>query len=206
MVLERPRGTGFTLIEIIVVVAILAVITTGASVALGRMFGLWREVRTAALVDENARSELLDLSRQLRSARSVRCEPRVVQTEAGRVNADTLVYELDAVPGEPGQPARACTVRLVAKADTDDTAGLVKEIQSDSGMQEPVVIIPEAVGFQVRCLTRTGWTPAPASDVRAVALTVWVQPSGGGGRPRIYSTAVNLPRTPWRDEMWRREE
>jgi prepilin-type N-terminal cleavage/methylation domain-containing protein len=192
---ERLRSTGFTLIEIIVVVAILAVITTAASVALGRMFGLWRQVRTAALVDQNARSELLDLSRQLRSARSVRCEPRVVQTEAGRVNADTLVYEMEAVPGEPEQPARVCTVRLVPKADADDTAGLTRRIQSDSEMQEPVIILPEAVGFQVRCLTLTGWTAAPASDARAVAMTVWVQPSESGRTPRIYSTAVNLPRT-----------
>jgi prepilin-type N-terminal cleavage/methylation domain-containing protein len=192
---ERLRSTGFTLIEIIVVVAILAVITTAASVALGRMFGLWRQVRTAALVDQNARSELLDLSRQLRSARSVRCEPRVVQTEAGRVNADTLVYEMEAVPGEPEQPARVYTVRLVPKADADDTTGLARRIQSDSEMQEPVIILPEAVGVQVRCLTLTGWTAAPASDARAVAMTVWVQPSESGRTPRIYSTAVNLPRT-----------
>ena len=194
MARERPRGTGFTLIEIIVVVAILAVITTAASVALGRMFGLWRQVRTAALVDQNARSKLLDLSRELRSARRVRREPGVIQTEEGRVNADTLVYELEAVPGEPGKPARVCTVRLVAKSDTNETAGLIKEIRSDSEMQEVEAIVPEAVGFQTRCLTGTGWTMEPASDVRGLGMTVWVQPSESGRAPRVYSTAVNLPR------------
>jgi len=197
VVREVAKGKGFTLIEIIVVVAILAVITAAASVALGRMFGLWRQVRTAALVDQNARSGLLGLCRELRSARNVRCERAVIQTEEGRMHADKLVYELDAVPGEPGEPARVCTVRLVAKSDTDEPAGLIKEIRSGSEMQEVVAIIPEAVGFQTRCLTGTGWTVGSTSDVRAVGLTVRVQPAQSGRAPRVYSSAVNLPRALW---------
>ena len=206
MVGEGCRNRGFTLIEIVVVVAILAVITTAASVTLGRMFGLWRGVRTAALVDQNTRDVLLDLSGELRSSSTVTCRPGTVQMESEKLSADTLVYKLDEQVGEPSEPARLCTVRLVQGAEADEPAGLIKEVRADSGTKDRVVLIPEAVGFQVRCLTSTGWTSRAMSDVRAVALTVWVKSSEGGRGPRVYSTAVNVPRALWRRAVQRQEE
>ena len=206
MVGEGCRNRGFTLIEIVVVVAILAVITTAASVTLGRMFGLWRGVRTAALVDQNTRDVLLDLSGELRSSSTVTCRPGTVQMESEKLSADTLVYKLDEQVGEPSEPARLCTVRLVQSTDTDAAAGLIKEVRSDSGTGDRVVLIPEAVGFQVHCLTRAGWTSQAMSDVWAVALTVWVKSSEGGRGPRVYSTAVNVPRALWQRGVQRQEE
>jgi len=180
------RNQGFTLIEVITVIAILAVLTTAASVTLGKMFGLWREIRGDALADQNARDVLLDLSRELRSSSMVACR------------AGTLVYELDGVPDDPSEPARRCTVRLVKSTDPEQPSGLIRDISTRSGEEQRDMLIPDAESFQVRCLTGTGWRPLGEADVRAVALTVRVEFSERGIEPRVYSTAVNVPRTLWR--------
>ena len=194
---EGCRNRGFTLIELITVIAILGVITTAASVTLGKMFGLWREVRTAALVDQNAREVLLDLSREIRSASAVGCRAGAAVGEPGALKADTLVYELDGVPDDPSEPARRCTVRLVRSAEPEQPAGLIRETSLHSGGEQREVLIPEAESFQVRCLTSAGWKSRAESDVRAVALTVGVRFSERGPGPRVYSTTVNVPRTLW---------
>jgi prepilin-type N-terminal cleavage/methylation domain-containing protein len=186
MAVNDCRNRGFTLVEAVTVIAILAVITTAASVTLGKMFGYWREIRTAALVDQHAREQLLDLSRELRSSSTVACR------------GGTLVYELDGIPDDPSEPARRCTVRLVKSADPEHTSGLIRDIGTRSGEEQRDTLIPEAESFQVRCLTGAGWTSRAESDVRAVALTVHVKFSERGGGPRVYSTAVNVPRVLWK--------
>jgi prepilin-type N-terminal cleavage/methylation domain-containing protein len=191
------RNRGFTLVEVVTVIAILAVITTAASVTLGKMFGLWREVRSAALVDQNTRQVLLDLSKEIRSASVVRCRTGTAADEAGVMKADTLIYELDGVPDDPSEPARRCTLRLLRSADPEQPTGLIREINLRSGEEQRDLLIPEAESFQVRCLTGAGWTSRAESDVHAVALTVSVRFSERGRGPRLYSTAVNVPRAVW---------
>lgn len=188
------RNRGFTLVEVVTVIAILAVITTAASITLGKMFGLWREVRSAALVDQNARQVLLDLSKEIRSASAVQCRAGTAAGEAGLMKADTLIYELDGIPDDPSEPARRCTVRFVHSADPEQPTGLIREINLGSGEEQRELLIPEAESFQVRCLTSGGWGARAESDVQAVALAVRVRFSGRSRGPRLYSTAVNVPR------------
>jgi len=194
MAVKDCRNRGFTLIEVVTVIAILAVITTATSVTLGKMFGYWREIRTAALVDQHAREKLLDLSRELRSSSTAACRAGAAVGEPGGVKADVLVYDLDGVPDDPSEPARRCTIRLVRSADPGQPVGLIKEVRPRSGDEQTEELIPEAESLQVRCLTRGGWTSRAESDVHVVALTVRVKASERGGGPRLYSTAVNVPR------------
>jgi prepilin-type N-terminal cleavage/methylation domain-containing protein len=192
---KRDRERGFTLIEIVTVIALLAVITATTSVALGKMFGLWRGARTAALIDQRTREALLDLSRELRSATTVRCSAG----SGGVSGSDILTYELGERTDEPEASGRWCTVRLVT--DGDQPAGLVKEIRADlRGSAEPIareVLIPSAVELRVRCIASTGQMEraVPRNDV--VSLTVWVEGTERGRGPRAYATAVNIPRLLW---------
>ena len=200
---KRCRLQGFTLIEIITVIALLAVITTISSVALGKMFGLWRQVRTAALIDQNSRQALLDLSRELRSATTVQCRAGTAEDKGGVGAADILTYELGEPRGEPAASGRWCTVRLVT---TDEQpAGLIKEIRSDSrGSAEPIareVLIPEAVGFRVRSIAGTRQIEAATPHADMVGLTVWVKGTERGRGPHTYATAVNIPRLLRRGSM-----
>lgn len=192
---KRCRMQGFTLIEILTVIALLAVITTTATVALGKMFGLWRQVRTAALIDQRSRKVLLDLSRELRSAGTVQCRAGAAKTEGIVGGADILIYEL----AEPAGEGRWSIVRLVTASE--EGPGLVREIRSDlSGLAEPIareVLIPEAVGFKVRCIAGARRGERARADADAVGLTVWIKGTERGRGPRAYATAVNIPRLLW---------
>jgi len=194
----RYRARAFTLIEVVTVIAILAVITTIASVALGKMFTMTSESRSAAVNEQSVRSALIELSRDLHSSASVECR------------ADTLIYEYNGRPGEPFQPSSRCTVRLVESSDPQQPSILVRETRSElrgkeqAGLVEE--LIPNVLGFKVRCLTDRGWTSQAGRGVDVVSLSVWTGGQRVGRDVRVYSTAVNVPRTLWQGRTSAREE
>ncbi len=198
----RYRERGFTLIEVIVVIVILAVISTAAWVALGKMLTSNREVRSMARSERAARRAMLELSRELHSASSI--EVRTGKTEGAddQLSADTLIYKYNGRPGDPFRPGRVCTVRLAKPDDPANLAGLVKEGRSELPGDESIVdeLVGKAVGFKVQRLTDEGeWTSGRTrGDVTAVSLTVWVEGMSRGRGPRSYSTAVNVPRLMWK--------
>ncbi len=184
---RRCRIQGFTLIETVTVIALLAVITTTASVALVKMLGLGRQARTAALIDQRTRQVMLDLSRELRSTGALLAPPEVPLVK-GDLPSHILVYDL----GE----GLWCTVRL----DTAG-AGLVKEIRSGLRASETVakeVLIPEAVGFKVTYTASGQDRYMGAQYADAVGVTVWVEGTQRGRGPRAYATAVSIPRLLWK--------
>jgi prepilin-type N-terminal cleavage/methylation domain-containing protein len=187
---KPSRERGFTLVEMLTVIALLAVLTTTAAIALGRMFGLWRQSRAAALIDQKTRQAMLDLSRELRSAGALMAPPGV-SLGTGDLPSNILVYDA----GE----GRWCTVRLVMTGET--TEGLVKETRTSlRGPVEPSsreVLIPEAVGFQVTYPSGGRHRLEGATQADVVGITVWVQGTRSSGGPRAYATAVNIPRLLW---------
>ncbi|MCD6287521.1 MAG: prepilin-type N-terminal cleavage/methylation domain-containing protein [Candidatus Hydrogenedentes bacterium] len=194
---RRSGSRGFTLVEVVVVLVILSVITTTAAVALGKMMSLSRKTRVSTVTVQTARSVLLDLSAELRSSRILKCE----DGSSKPVSSDTLVYLYNGGPGEPYKPARKCTLRIMPPDENGSGGGLVKEVRSELADENestiPEPLIPEAVGFDVKCLTANGWTSNPHGDVYAVSLTVRVAAGDGGRRERVYTTSVNVPRTIW---------
>jgi len=198
----RCRERGFTLIEVIVVIVILGVISTAAWVALGKMFTSNSEVRAYAQIDRAVRQAMIELSRELHSAGSVRFSSGKTEGTGEQLSADTLVYEYNGRPGDPFKPTRVCTVRLAKPDDPNNLSGLVKEVRSELPGDESVVdeLVGKAVGFEVRSLTDAGeWTSARIrGDVAAVSITVWVKDMGRSREPRAYSTAVNVPRLMWK--------
>jgi prepilin-type N-terminal cleavage/methylation domain-containing protein len=187
---KRCRMQGFTLIETVTVIALLAVITTTASVALVKMLGLWRQARTAALIDQKTRQVMLDLSQELRSARAL-LGPPDVPLGTGALPSNILIYDL----GE----GRWCTVRLEAAGE--EHVGLVKEIRSDLRRSvEPIsreVLISDAVGFRVRYTTSGRRQIMGAPSPETVGLTVWVEGMERGRGPRAYATAASIPMLVW---------
>lgn len=182
----RSQRQGFTLVEVIVVTAILAVITTTAAVALGKMFSISGKTRDGVRATETVRSALFELSAELRSSEKVQCKADEV--------SDILIYTYNGKAGDPHKPARQCTVRL-------SESGLVKEERSEfSGTGDPgskELIVPAAAGFEVKCLTDRGWTSEPRGGVYAVSLSARIISADGPGRDEVYTTAVNVPRTLW---------
>jgi len=201
---SRYRARAFTLIELVTVLAILAVITTTAAVALGKMFSLTRQVRLRAVSDQQVRTVLLDLSGELHSAGTVRChDGRAESAGGGQMPADTLFYEYNGRPGEPFKPGSLCTIRLVSSDDPHVPSALVKEVRSELEGQgtstESRKLVENAVGFDIKCLGPKGrWRSQADGDVRAVSITVWTAGSQRGRDPRAYSTAVNVPRSIWK--------
>jgi prepilin-type N-terminal cleavage/methylation domain-containing protein len=189
---KRCRIQGFTLIEVVVVIAILGVITTTASVALVKVLGLWRQARTASFIDENTRQVMLDLSRELRSTGALLAPPGVPLAKTkGGLPSHILVYDL----GE----GLWCTVRLDTAGE--EPAGLVKEIRSGLQASEAVareVLIPEAVGFKVTYTARGQDRDTEVQHPGAVGVTVWVEGMQRGRGPRAYATAVSIPRLLWK--------
>jgi len=190
MVGKRCRMQGFTLIETVTVIALLAVITTTASVALVKMLGLWRQARTAALIDQKTRQVMLDLSRELRSARALLAPPQV-SLGTGGLPRDILIYDV----GE----GRWCTVQL--EVEGKQQLGLVKEIRSDLRRSvEPVsreVLISDAVGFGVQYTTTGQRKLMGAPYPESVGLTVWVEGMERGRGSRAYATAASVPMLVW---------
>jgi len=203
----RYRERAFTLIEVIVAIVILAVITTAAWVAIGKMFTSNSEVRSFARLDRAARQAMLELSRELHSASSVEIRTGTTEGADEQLSADTLVYKHNGRPGDPFRPGRVCTVRLAKPDDPDNLAGLVKEVRSELGGDESIVgeLVGKAVGFEVRSLAKAGWTSRPRGDVNAVSITVWVKDMSRGRGPRSYSTAVNVPRLIWKGSSQQEE-
>ncbi len=187
---RRCRIQGFTLIETVTVIALLAVITTTASVAVVKMLGLGRQARTAALIDQKTRQVMLDLSRELRSTGALLAPPDI-SLSTGDLPSNILMYDL----GE----GRWCTVRLDAAGE--ERLGLVKEIRSDARLSaEPIskeVLISDAVGFRVKYTTSGRREVMGAPYPEAVGLTVWVEGTQRGRGPRAYATAVSVPMLVW---------
>jgi len=201
----RYPESGFTLIEVIVVIVILGVISTAATVALGKMFTSNSEVRAYARIDRAVRQAMIELSRELHSAGSVRFRSGTVEGADEQLSADTLVYEYNGRPGDPFKPGRVCTVRLAKPDDPDNLAGLVKEVRSEPPGDKSIVdkLVGEAVGFEVRPLTDAGERTSARirGNVTAVSITVWVEDMSRSREPRAYSTAVNVPRLMWKGTL-----
>lgn len=187
---KTSRARGFTLVEMLMVIALLAVITTTAAIALGKMFALWRQTRIAALIDQRTRQVMLDLSRELRAAAALLAPPEV-PLGTGDLPSNILVYDLG--------DGRWCTVRLATTGGK--TEGLVKETRASlRGPVEPAcreVLIPEAVGFKVTYPFSGQHRLAGVPQADAVGVTVWVEGILRSGAPQAYATAVNIPRLLW---------
>lgn len=177
MIHNRSQQQGFSLIEVMVVTSILAVITTTAAVALGKMFSISGQTREAARLTKTVRSGLFAVSAELRSSETVQCKP------------DELVYTHNGKPGEPHKPARQCTIRLTE-------AGLVKEVSRDE-LSSTELIVPGAVAFEVKCLTDKGWTSKPRGDIYVVSLSARIATPKGPGKEDVYTTSVSIPRAIW---------
>ncbi len=192
----RCRERGFTLIEVIVVIVILAAIGSAAWVALGKMFTSNREARSVSRIDRAVRHAMSELSRELHSASSIEIRRGETEGTDGKLSADTLVYKHNGRPGDPFKPGKVCTVRLAKPDDPNEQAGLIKKVRSELGGEESLTdeLAGKAVGFKVRALTNAGWTTRTRGDVNAVSITVWVKDMSRGRGPRSYSTAVNVPR------------
>ena len=196
---DRRGGAvqGFTLLEVLVAAAVLAILLTTLYGSLARALSAKDRAEAASAISRTARTALWRIAQDLRGATKVRGESRKVQGRDG----DTLVM-LSLTP-QPLGPAehgggQAWIRYFVSESrDPERRPDLVRKISfgSEPGDSRALAMVAGIEGIRFRFFDgkewRLQWAGEPGKLPLAAELSLDL--TDGQGVVRTFSTAVELP-------------
>ena len=210
--MRTHRRNGFTLIELIVVIALISVVTTMGAVMFSKMSDYWRSTWNEAEVDANARGALaqirLDVGSVLPTALSSESVRGVSATapagDSRRLAEDQLTLPVQLPLGGTGLLTTASVRYAVDRSQADNP--VLKRYSGPLGAQstaakaQDTVVAKGVTQFKVEYLTRTGsgqWVPEwnqptlPAAIRISLALADPARPGVAVSRMAIFRIPVS---------------
>jgi len=187
---RRADGRGFTLLEAVVTIAILAIIASSLTIVFRTLLGSWNKLEATGDVSQSAYATLEQISRELRNAVKdtnnyfylIGIDKDDTSNHIAETNSDEI-YFVSAINGTSGTGLAEVGYWLNDKAVNKDNSLMrhVKEnaagqvdFKTSVGLSSSSMIATNVTGFEIMFWgpSTTSWTvssPAQATD----ALTSW---------------------------------